>query len=261
MAAGRKAIGLGLGTLILIGCSDQHARDGGLLGSAREPIQSSLLGAYYDLAFKPVPSLTVFSAAHASFTQDQIRASFLRELAMQGQPYWSSGAAIFPALTGTGGTALFAPAPADSRIRYSCGATLISPSYVITAGHCVTPDSDLDAVVLYMYRPTAALAKNYVPAALSGTFPSYTQPDYAAADGYLRDDYACTVVTRCLGTNNLNCPGGTNDVGLMHCSGRPGDKYGFVNMSSGDPTGREALMHWKHEVLDLGGPDSSLPQD
>ncbi len=259
----RMRLLLGLG-LTALACSDTSSLGVSRMGREREAVQSTGLGVFYGLAFAPAPTLPVLSAQHPSATQADNVATLARELAAQAEPLWASAALIVPAVTGAGGPPLYAPAPATNRIRFSCGVTLVSPSFAVTAGHCVTEDdSDLSALKLRLYRPTAALARNYVPALLTGTFPTYTQPKLSAADGYLFDEYACTVVNRCYAGANDDCPDANGgDMALIHCSGRPGDKYGFLNVNrGGNPTGKEALMHWKHEVLDLGGPESSLPDD
>jgi MYXO-CTERM domain-containing protein len=254
---------LGVAAIGSLACSDTTPLGGSRVAHEREPVEATGLGVFYGLAFAPAPSLATIAAQHPTASAADNVATLTRELAAQAEPEWASAAMTVPALTAVGGTPLFAPAPASNRIRYSCGVTLVSPSFAITAGHCVTDDSDLTALKLRLYRPTPALARNYVPALLSGTFPSYSQPQLSAADGYLYDEYDCTLLNRCSAGANSNCPESTNtDMALLHCSGRPGDKYGFVNVNrGGDPAGKEALMHWKHEVLDLGGPESSLPAD
>jgi len=252
-----------LSCLVALGCHDVSSRHGGEPARTSEAVQSTGLGVFYGLAFAPAPSLANLTAQRPSASQAQNLTALARELAAQGEPYWASGAMTIPAFTALGSmTPLFAPAPATNRIRYSCGVTLVAPSYAITAGHCVTDDSDTTAIKLRLYRPTPALAKNYVPAPLSGIFPSYSQPKLAASDGYVFDQYDCTVVNRCYPGQDSSCPDSGKDMALLHCAGRPGDKYGFINVNhGGNPAGKEALMHWKHEVLDLGGPESSLPQD
>jgi hypothetical protein len=248
---------------LALGCRDVSSTPGAALGRARQAVQSSGLGVFYGLAFAPAPSLGGLGAQHPSASEAQNLVTLARELAVQGEPYWASGVMTIPAFTALGSTTpLFAPAPAGNRIRYSCGVTLVSPSYAVTAGHCVTGDSDTSAIELRLFRPTPALAKDYVPAPLSGVFPSYSQPKLSASGGYLFDRYDCTVVNRCYPGQDVSCPDTGKDMALLHCAGRPGDKYGFINVNhGGNPAGKEALMHWKHEVLDLGGPESSLPQD
>jgi MYXO-CTERM domain-containing protein len=247
---------------LALGCSDTTPAALSRVARDQQAVQSTGLGVFYGLAFAPAPSLGTIGSQQPTASQAQNIATFTRELAAQAEPMWASAAMTVPALTGVGGTALMAPAPATNRIRYSCGVTLVSPSYGITAGHCVTDDDELSSLKLRLYRATPALAQNYVPALLSGTYPTYTQPKLSAADGYLYDEYPCTLVNRCYSGADSNCPDTGKDMALLHCSGRPGDKYGFLNVNrGGDPTGKEMLMHWKHEVLDLGGPESTLPAD
>lgn len=217
-----------------------------------QPVESSQRGAYYDVSFPPAPSLTAVAAAHPELDAKAVAERFVRELATQAAPYWASGSVTMPALTGVGGTVVTAPAPATSRIRYSCGVTLISPSYAVTAGHCPTADTKLDELKLQMYRATPALAESWTKSEpLSGSWPSLHHPKLESADGYVLDEYSCQLLSRCY-SNNFNCQSSGSDVAVMKCDGRPGDKYGFLNVSLANETGHEAVVHWKHEVLDLG---------
>jgi MYXO-CTERM domain-containing protein len=242
-------------------CSNAGGTGAEPLAKNRAAVESSGLGVFYGMAFEPAPSLAQVSSEHPALSEADQLAVFARELAVQAAPFWSSGVITIPALSSSG-SAIFAPAPATNRIRYSCGVTLVSPSYAVTAGHCVDVDSDVTQIKLRLYRATSKLAETYTPARLSGTFPSYTQPQLTQADGYLFDEYPCTIVNRCYAGNPVDCPDPSKDSAVLHCSGRPGDKYGFVNVSAGgNPIGKEALMHWKHEVLDLGALESSLPRD
>ncbi len=218
----------------------------------REPVEAFQRGVYYDIGFAPAPSFAALKAARPNASDFELFESLTRELATLGLPSWSSGALEIPALNGVNGPPLRAPLPADSAIRFSCGATLISPSYAITAGHCVTLDGDVSALELTMYRPTSALVETYLPSTvLSGNFPLYTHPMLGPSDGYLYDTYACSVVSRCY-EQNLACADTAGDVALLRCEGSPGIKYGYSNVLRENPTGREALVVWKHEVYDLG---------
>ncbi|HEY3496957.1 MAG TPA: hypothetical protein VGK73_19795, partial [Polyangiaceae bacterium] len=229
----------------------------------RAAVESTGLDVFYGLAFDPAPSLAAVSSRYPALSEEQRLAIFARELAVQGEPSWPSGVITVPAVDSLGAP-LFAPAPATNRIRYSCGATLVSPSYAVTAGHCVLDDSDLSELRLRLYRPTTKLAETYTTAELLGAFPTYSQPKLSASDGYLFDEYTCSVENRCYQGANVDCPPSAlgADSALLRCEGRPGDKYGFLNVNeSGAPTGKEALMHWKHEVLDLGAQEGLLPRD
>src|SRR4051812_10644891 len=223
-----------------------------------ERVESSQRNRYYDVSFTPAPSYAALAAANPTLDGPALAARFLRELATQGLPYWSSGSVTVPMLDTTTKQIMMVPAPAVGRLRFTCGVTLVSPSFAITAGHCVTAeDAKLDELKLQMYRPTAKLGDTWQKAiALTGTFPLLSHPQLTADDGYLFDEYSCTVVSRCYDTSDTsNCKNAGSDVALLQCNGRPGDKYGFLNLATTLPTaGAEMLMHWKHEVLDVGDP-------
>jgi hypothetical protein len=235
--------------------------DDGRVLTSQGAVESAQRSIFYDVAFAPARSLGAVAQAMPTASSSEQHGTFVRELAVQALPYWSSGSITVPALTGVGGTVLMAPAPASSRVRYSCGATLISPSYAITAGHCPTVDTKLDELELQMYRPTEELAATWQKTVvLSGTWPELSHPLLEAADGYLLDSYPCQVKTRCFAKDvHENCQNLDSDVAVLECEGRPGDKYGFVNVSTSPASGKEALMHWKHEVLDVHVGDS-IPQ-
>jgi hypothetical protein len=213
-------------------------------------------GVYYDIAFAPAPSLRELREKLAD-AGAELAATWRRELAAQALPYWSSGAATIP-LTDDAGTPLSAPAPSEATLRGSCGATLISPSFVVTAGHCVQGDKDATQLRLHMYRPTPHLVETY-PAStvLSGSWPLFVRPTLSEADGYYTDQYPCRVLHSCyLGSGQeIDCPEPGSDVALLHCDGRPGDTYGFLNVDRESPAGKESLMHWKHEILTPSGLD------
>ncbi len=145
-----------------------------------------------------------------------------------------------------------------TQVRGTCGATLISPSYAVTAAHCTDTGSlDVDALTLEMYRPTLALAATYLDTTeLTGTFPDYSHGRVDAADGYLTDRYTCSVAARCGEPYGpaLNCDSAwhtTSDVALLHCEGRPGDRYGYLDVAAADDLSAEVFMPWKHEIYDI----------
>ncbi len=232
------------------------------LGQAHASVEVAQHGVYYQVAFAPARSLDAFAEALPAKSAKEQQDAYVRELSSLALPYWSSGSITVPALTHVGGAVLMAPAPATSRIRYSCGATLISPSYAITAGHCPTADTKLDELELQMYRPTQRLAGAWQKTVtLSGAWPELSHPLLDEADGYVIDRYPCSVKTRCYdGDINVACQNPGSDVALLECAGRPGDKYGFIDVSTGSSMGKEALMHWKHEVLDVHTADP-IPSD
>lgn len=250
---------LGLTALLGCACSDASSEH---LRAQSEHVESSQRNRYYDVSFAPAPSYAALAAANPTLDAPTLAARFLRELATQALPYWSSGSITVPMVDTTTKQIRMAPAPAAGRLRFSCGVTLISPSFAVTAGHCVTPnDEKLDELKLQMYRPTARLAETWQKSiTLSSTFPLLSHPQLTADDGYVLDEYACTVLSRCYGnTDTANCKNPGSDVALLQCAGRPGDKYGFINLTTALPTvGSETLMQWKHEVLDVGDP---VPSD
>lgn len=255
--SGGGRVGLSLfGAMLVLGCGSERSD---ALGRYSAAVQLGERGHYYDVAFAPAPSLSELAILQPNASAAVLASTFARELAKQALPYWSSASITTPALTGVGGSVVPAPAPAQGRIRYSCGATLIAPSFAITAGHCVTLDEKLDELKLQMYRPTAKLAETWTKtAAVTGTFPQLQHPQLTAEDGYLLDEYPCQVRTRCYADDD-HCVNLGADVAVLECAGRPGDKYGFIDLAldSTTFTGSEALMHWKHEVLDVGQPTSA----
>ena len=246
---------LGLTALLGCACSDVSSEH---LQALSENVESSQRNRYYDVSFTPAPSYAALAAANPTLDVPALAARYLRELATQGLPYWSSGSLTVPMLDTTTKEIKLVPAPAAGRLRFSCGVTLISPSFAITAGHCVTADDGkLEELKLQMYRPTAKLAETWSKtSALSGTFPLLSHPQLTTDDGYIVDEYSCSVLSRCYsGSDTSNCKNAGSDVALLQCAGRPGDEYGFLNLATAVPAaGTETLMHWKHEVLDLGDP-------
>jgi hypothetical protein len=226
------------------------------LGTLAQAVELDQRGVYYDIAFAPAPSLQELRAKSPAASDATLAETLLRELTAQAQPYWSSGSISMPALNASGDP-LPPPAPAQVTLRPSCGATLIAPSFAVTAGHCLQADRlDVSQVRLRMYRPTPLLVDTYSAATvLSGSWPLFSHPKLAEADGYFADDYPCQVLHSCYASGGANhdCPNFGSDVALLQCQGRPGDKYGFLNVNRDDASGKESLMHWKHEILSPSG--------
>jgi hypothetical protein len=142
-----------------------------------------------------------------------------------------------------------------TRLGGTCGVTFISPSYAVTAAHCV--DGELDALTVDMFRPTLELNESYLQVTeLGGTFPDYTHNFIGADEGYFVDRYDCTVAVHCGASygDALNCADAQHtsyDIALLHCAGRPGDVYGFLELASEDDIDAPLLMPWKHEIYDV----------
>lgn len=253
-----RVLALGRGALLCsglaIGCEgSEQTLEHAQVESVEQAVKVDRLGQYFDLSFVAAPSFAELQSKYPTATQEQLAKRLAWELGVQGPAQQASGSIVYP-------TSVAAPAPSTAKIRTSCGVTLIGPSWAITAGHCVDRTANLPQLKLQLYRPTTQLEKSYVKATrLTGTWPLFQSPRLAAEDGYFVDEYACEVVHRCWssGAGPLACPNSGDDVALLSCSGRPGDKYGFVNIykpSSTDTlSGREALLHWKHELMSGSG--------
>lgn len=143
-------------------------------------------------------------------------------------------------------------APNGAQIRGSCGATFISPSYALTAAHCVDRTIDTEALVVEMYRPGPELDAAYLSAtSLEGSFPDFEHARLGREQGYHVDRYPCAVVARCSETYGprLRCDGGSDaDSALLLCSDAPGLKYGFLDVVATEDLSEEPFLPWKHEV-------------
>ena len=140
--------------------------------------------------------------------------------------------------------------PDGRRVGASCGVTFVSPSFAVTADHCVE-DTDPELPV-EAYRPTLALNQGFTAASiLSGTFPDYEHARLGPEHGYYADRFACHVFAHCSFDSPGPCPQLSPDIALLECEGRPGDRYGFLDLATVDRLDAEPFMPWKHEVYDL----------
>jgi hypothetical protein len=147
-----------------------------------------------------------------------------------------------------GGAPLFDPD--GRRVGASCGVTFVSPSFAVTADHCVE-DSDPELLV-EAYRPTLALNQGFSAASiLSGGFPEYEHARLGPEQGYHTDRFACHLFAHCNFDSPGPCPQQSPDIALLECDGRPGDRYGFLDVATDDRPDAEPFMPWKHEVYDL----------
>jgi hypothetical protein len=144
--------------------------------------------------------------------------------------------------------------PRGTEIRSTCGVTFVSETDAITAAHCVASDNDLDALTVEMYRPTRALETGFLEgASLSGSFPNFEHAPLGPEQGYFVDRYPCRVVSRCSADfgGPIDCDASLavgGDTALLRCEGRPGARYGFLNVASYDDPNADVLVPWKHEV-------------
>ncbi len=189
---------------------------------------------------------TVFELSSKLWAQRSSVARY-RELADR-----ATGALLTPFVTESGAPLLTETA---ARARGTCGVTFVSPSYAVTAAHCVNgTTSDLQGLEVEMYRTSAALEQRYLShAALAGSFPDFSHATLDESDGYLTDRYACELVARCsdLYGGRLACPADTNptaDAALLRCRGTPGRKYGFLELADSDDPVADVFLPWKHEI-------------
>jgi hypothetical protein len=226
-------------------------------------IEAAYNGVYYDYAFVPARSFEEWGEQLPGATLLEREAEWRRELEELGIVNQAS-AAVFATALDAEGNPSFVPQRPDLPLRYTCGATFISPSFALTAAHCVA--SDVSAPSVHLYRPRDGLVQ-YVAAAtvLSGTWPNLSHPQLTADNGYQFDSYDCEIAVRCDDNwgPTLDCPYNIQgrDVAVLHCPEAPGTSYGFVDVASEQPAlGTELFMAWKHEVYDLTA-SSVAPQD
>ncbi|MGC4092534.1 MAG: hypothetical protein QM756_32580 [Polyangiaceae bacterium] len=228
----RRALG-GVALLTLAcGVSSQEER----VGESRKSVETSSKGVIFELS----SSLSDRRGSDARF----------REMASR-----AAGTLFAPLVEAESGAAATA---SGARLRATCGVTFVSETLAVTAAHCVDPGSTaLSQLTVEMYRPSEALATSFQRAAtLSGTFPEYQHARLGPADGYFVDRYGCRLLARCSsafgGPYHCDATEGVGaDTALLECDGRPGARYGFVDVAELDQANLEVFMPWAHELYDV----------
>lgn len=233
----------------LIGCTPAPS-DG--VATRRAEVVLAERGQSFDYAFVPARAWSSFAEQLASAIDAE--AAWQKELRELGAVNQATGALLGAALDAQGNPRTVAGRP-DLSLRYTCGATLVSPSFAVTAAHCVA--DDVGPLTLELYRPTSELEQAVsATLPLSGRWPDFEHRRLEADDGYLFDEYPCEIVVRCdeRWGAPIDCPHGdaTYDVAILRCEGRPGDRHGHVRVADElPPEGSETFLPWKHEVYDL----------
>jgi hypothetical protein len=181
-----------------------------------------------------------------------------------GDPARATGASFVHQLNQTTRAPIFV---GTTPIRTACGFTLVSPSFGFTAGHCASDFDELnpgDTIDVEMYRPEPKLANTWQSHTQlnDNGWPNFVNPSpLTAADGYQVDTFTCNLAARCgQGANKssgsaFNCPASVDqskaDSALIQCAGRPGDRYGYLNVAATDVPMGPVVIHWKHEVYNI----------
>lgn len=252
----RRRLGWGVSVFVavlgLVACTAPKTQQP--LSRVHQPVLLAEKGSSFEYAFAPARSLADVRQAMSSSDEALVVEVWLRELAELGAPNHASGAVLAAALN-TMGQEMFLPERPELPLRYSCGVTFVSPSYAVTAAHCVADDTGLPRV--QMFRPGPELESAVPQAALlRGSWPDLTHDVLDASSGYFVDEYDCEIALRCdpRWGSLTACPYGTEerDVALLRCEGRPGDTYGYLPIAEQQPTaGTVVYMPWKHEVYDI----------
>lgn len=145
--------------------------------------------------------------------------------------------------------------------RATCGMTFVSPTYGVTAAHCV--DSfDIGEQFTVQQLDTRQLSRNAVNAqasvvgsGLSGYWPAWEHATTMTANaGYRVTERACTVARRCSTADGgrYQCPfSEESDIALIHCPDRLRLQPFADTMSSNPSLGSDIEVDWYHEVVDL----------
>jgi V8-like Glu-specific endopeptidase len=147
----------------------------------------------------------------------------------------------------------------------NCGATFVSKTLAVTAGHCVADLAKNDAVTIEQYNTTNfQTAWLFSQALVSGTWngTGYQFNQYfdgtrvGPAQGYNVTPWACTVERKC--DIPSQCPGSANvkDLAVIKCPNRTWNNW--VTPLAATPANETNIeVRWFHELLYLA--TSSTP--
>lgn len=198
-----------------------------------------------------MPEFRVELSAIGQYAQPAGNASPVSEVAELAR-----GSILFPLRNGNGNQRVAAD---GTPLRGSCGAIMVSPSYAVTAAHCVdavdVPNPALHTVELEMYPKHSQLQWGYFAATNlhtdSSDWQDFEHTQLTQGHGYHTERFTCRVVVRCGNDwGNYNCvpPHQDADVALIRCDGKPGNKYGHVDIADDDLDDVPVFMPWAHEV-------------
>lgn len=211
------------------------------------------------------PEFRVELSAIGEYAEPAGNASSVSEVAELAR-----GAILVPKRDGNGNQRFAAD---GTPLRLTCGAIMVSPSYAVTAAHCVdkvdVPDPSLHTVTLEMYPKDPKLQVGYLTATNLHTntndWLDFEHGKLTAAHGYHTERFTCRVAVRCgddWGNYECTPPHPEADVAVIKCAGKPGLKYGHVDIADDDLDGVPVFMPWAHEVYAIDDePDDGLFYD
>jgi hypothetical protein len=143
--------------------------------------------------------------------------------------------------------------------------TFISPSYAITAAHCVRsidlPNPTTDTFTVEQYKLNAGPFTLLFAAQLQNRFPNYAvQTPLTSEVGYDVTSYTqCKVQRRCSTFyGRYNCDASLEaDVALIMCPGRA--KGAWLTVAASDAETGPVEMYWPHEVLNVSVTEPVAP--